>query len=212
MPNVVAARHGGDVPAPDRRSSVTPSPLRGSPAAINCSKSGTPCGSWLGAALCSLLLILLTTGMAWAQTAAPGGGAHAGGGEASLVVPDLKDPSIAQFFGMPGSNLLMMGLIVCVLGMVFGMVVFAQLRNAPVHQSMREISELIYETCKTYLVQQLKFIAHPRALHRRDHRRLLRRLPALLRRRQDASGPASSCSSPWSASPAAPPSPGSASA
>ena len=46
----------------------------------------------------------------------------------------------------------------CVLGLVFGLVIFAQLRRLPVHESMREISELIYETCKTYLVTQGKFI------------------------------------------------------
>ena len=46
----------------------------------------------------------------------------------------------------------------CVLGLVFGLVIFGQLKNLPVHASMREISELIYETCKTYLVTQGKFI------------------------------------------------------
>ena len=73
-------------------------------------------------------------------------------------MPPLNDPGVAQFFGMSGAHLLMIGLLVCILGMIFGLVVFTQLRDSPVHPSMREISELIYETCKTYLVQQLKFV------------------------------------------------------
>jgi K(+)-stimulated pyrophosphate-energized sodium pump len=60
--------------------------------------------------------------------------------------------------GMPGHELLMWGLVVCLGGMVFGLVMFTNLKNLPVHKSMREISELIYETCKTYLFTQLKFI------------------------------------------------------
>jgi K(+)-stimulated pyrophosphate-energized sodium pump len=81
--------------------------------------------------------------------------ANPGGGEASLKVPDLGQ---AQFLGMNGRTLLMSGLLVCVLGLVFGLVIYSQLKNLPVHESMREISELIYETCKTYLITQGKFI------------------------------------------------------
>src|SRR5512140_1456138 len=81
--------------------------------------------------------------------------AHRPGGEANLVVPDL---SSVQFLGMPGSTLLMLGLIVCALGLAFGMVIYNQLKKMPVHKSMLEVSELIYETCKTYLVTQGKFI------------------------------------------------------
>ena len=75
--------------------------------------------------------------------------------EKDLVLPDLAS---VQFLGMPGSQLLTMGLAVCLFGLVFGLVIFNQLKNLPVHQSMREISELIYETCKTYLITQGKFI------------------------------------------------------
>jgi K(+)-stimulated pyrophosphate-energized sodium pump len=57
-----------------------------------------------------------------------------------------------------GHTLLLFGLLVCALGMFFGIAAYAQIRNMPVHQSMREISELIYETCKTYLFQQGKFL------------------------------------------------------
>jgi len=75
--------------------------------------------------------------------------------EASLILPDLGS---VQFLGMGGDRLLLGGLAVCVLGLLFGMVMYVRLRNLPVHRSMREISELIYETCKTYLVTQGKFI------------------------------------------------------
>ena len=81
------------------------------------------------------------------------------GGEASLVVPHLDDPSVASFFGgTAGSTLLYAGLGVCAAGMLFAFMIYKQLENAPVHKSMLEVSELIYETCKTYLVTQLKFI------------------------------------------------------
>ena len=71
---------------------------------------------------------------------------HRAGGEANLQLPDLSQ---AAFFGVNGRLLLMIGLVVCVLGMMFGLAIYMQLKNMPVHRSMREISELIYETCKT---------------------------------------------------------------
>jgi len=80
--------------------------------------------------------------------------AHASS-EASLVMPDLGS---VRFLDMPGDQLLMIGIGVCVLGLLFGAVIFRQLRNLPVHPSMREISELIYETCKTYMITQGKFL------------------------------------------------------
>jgi len=83
------------------------------------------------------------------------GQGETGGGEASLKLPDL---STVNFFGMNGHSLLMIGLIFCVGGLLFGLAIYVQLKNLPVHRSMREISELIYETCKTYLVTQGKFI------------------------------------------------------
>src|SRR5213592_573259 len=81
--------------------------------------------------------------------------AAGGAGEASLRVPDLGQ---VTFGGVSGRALLMWGLVVCALGLGFGVVIFAQLKNLPVHGSMREISELIYETCKTYLITQGKFL------------------------------------------------------
>jgi K(+)-stimulated pyrophosphate-energized sodium pump len=80
---------------------------------------------------------------------------HRGGGEASLVLPDLSQ---VDFLGMNARTLLSLGLGVCVLGLLFGLVSYNRLRNLPVHRAMLEVSELIYETCKTYLTTQGKFI------------------------------------------------------
>jgi K(+)-stimulated pyrophosphate-energized sodium pump len=89
-------------------------------------------------------------------TAAAPAQAPRGGGEASLVLPDLSQ--VAFLGGIDGHTLLLGGLVVCVLGLIFGLTINTQLRNLPVHPAMREISELIYETCKTYLIQQGKFL------------------------------------------------------
>jgi len=80
---------------------------------------------------------------------------HRAGGEASLVLPDLSQ---VTFLGYNGRTLLKAGLVVCVLGLLFGLAIYRQLRALPVHRSMREISELIYETCKVYLITQGKFL------------------------------------------------------
>ena len=93
-------------------------------------------------AMAALVLVLLATA--------------ANASEAELVIPDLAKVS---FLGMNGHNLLLWGLLICVLGIGFSLVQFGQIRNLPVHKSMLEISELIWETCKTYLIQQGKFLA-----------------------------------------------------
>jgi K(+)-stimulated pyrophosphate-energized sodium pump len=80
---------------------------------------------------------------------------QAGGGEASLVLPDLAQVS---FLGYNSRTLLMAGLGICLLGLLFGLVSYSRLRKLPVHPSMLEVSELIYETCKTYLITQGRFI------------------------------------------------------
>ncbi|HEY9516426.1 MAG TPA: sodium-translocating pyrophosphatase [Gemmatimonadaceae bacterium] len=80
---------------------------------------------------------------------------HAAGGEANLQIPDLSQ---VTFHGIHGHSLLLFGLLFCAAGMIFGLVIYAQLKGLEVHKSMREISELIYETCKTYLIQQGKFL------------------------------------------------------
>jgi len=89
-----------------------------------------------------------------AQTAATAP-SHEMAGEANLVIPDLTHE---HFRGIPGHLLLVGGLGICFLGMLFGLGIYAHLKRLPVHQSMREVSDLIYETCKTYLIQQGKFL------------------------------------------------------
>ena len=81
-------------------------------------------------------------------------GSHAGG-EANLQLPDLGSVS---FLGLPGNVLLGLGLVVCALGLGFGIITYSQLNRMPVHTAMREVSELIYTTCKTYLKQQGRFL------------------------------------------------------
>lgn len=125
--------------------------------------SRNPAATWLLRAGALLLTISYASPVRAAlANSAPGGAipppVHAGG-EANLVVPSLSDPSVARFLGtMSGSSLLYVGLLVSALGIAFGFAIYSQLRRLPVHQSMLEISELIYETCKTYLVTQIKFI------------------------------------------------------
>ena len=78
-------------------------------------------------------------------------------GEANLNLPDLSSVS---FFNnaINGHNLLLYGILFCILGLGFGLAIYSRLKNLPVHLSMREMSELIYETCKTYLITQGKFL------------------------------------------------------
>ena len=104
-----------------------------------------------------LLLGVLVVPAAIAQVPehAQAAASHEGGGEASLVLPNLGQ---VFFHGINARTLLTAGLGVCILGLLFGLTIFTQLRTLPVHKSMREISELIYETCKTYLITQGKFI------------------------------------------------------
>ncbi len=109
-------------------------------------------GRLRGAAPVSRLILLFLALIAlcapmWAQE---------GGGEANLKLPNLGSASFLG--GISGSTLLMGGLLVSALGLVFGLIIFMRLRNMPVHSSMREVSELIYETCKTYLATQGKFL------------------------------------------------------
>jgi len=79
-----------------------------------------------------------------------------GGGEANLIIPNLDSATFLG--GIGGRSLLMVGLVVSALGFMFGLMIFTRLKNMPVHTSMREVSELIYETCKTYLATQGKFL------------------------------------------------------
>jgi K(+)-stimulated pyrophosphate-energized sodium pump len=97
----------------------------------------------------ALALFLLQASTAFAQPS------EAAAGEANLQLPDLSSVS---FLGMDGHKLLTIGLIFCAFGLIFGLAICLQLKKMPVHRSMGEISDLIYETCKTYLVTQGKFL------------------------------------------------------
>ena len=102
----------------------------------------------------SLAMLTLFSTALFGQQAAPA--AHEMGGEASLKLPDL---STVNFLGMDGHSLLLIGILFCAFGLLFALVQYMQLKNLPVHRAMREMSELIYETCKTYLITQGKFLA-----------------------------------------------------
>jgi len=100
-------------------------------------------------AILPMLLLVLIAAPMMAQE-------HQGGGEANLVLPDLDQ---AIFLGtLGGRSVLMIGMLASLLGFVFGLVIYSRLKNMAVHAAMREVSELIYETCKTYLLTQGKFL------------------------------------------------------
>jgi K(+)-stimulated pyrophosphate-energized sodium pump len=94
-------------------------------------------------------------GAAVALLAASTARADEAGGEANLKLPDLSQVS---FLGMDGHKLLLFGILFCLFGLTFGLVIYTRLKNLPVHKSMLDVSELIYETCKTYLQTQGKFL------------------------------------------------------
>jgi K(+)-stimulated pyrophosphate-energized sodium pump len=100
-----------------------------------------------------VLILCLLAALAAPALAQPA--EHKAGGEASLKLPDVSQ---VTFLGVDGHRLLLVGILFCFFGMMFGLAIYIQLKNLPVHRAMREISELIYETCKTYLITQGKFI------------------------------------------------------
>ncbi|MEI7998361.1 MAG: sodium-translocating pyrophosphatase [Candidatus Omnitrophota bacterium] len=77
-------------------------------------------------------------------------------GEADLIVPDLS--TVPLMFNLNGRTALMMGILICAYGVFFGIIQYGKIRKMPVHKSMKEVSELIYTTCKAYLIQQGKFL------------------------------------------------------
>jgi K(+)-stimulated pyrophosphate-energized sodium pump len=98
----------------------------------------------------ALLFALVLPTAALADTAG-----HTPGGEVNLKLPSLEQ---GDFFGLNGHQFLMGGLLVCVLGLLFGLYTYVAVKKLPVHTSMADISELIYETCKAYLIQQGKLL------------------------------------------------------
>src|SRR5881397_565245 len=106
-------------------------------------------GCRIGKIVAGAVAVIALTTCAFAQ---PNGEV---GGEANLKLPDLSQ---VQFLGTDGHTLLLFGILFCIFGLGFGLVIYTRLKNLPVHRAMREISELIYETCKTYLITQGKFL------------------------------------------------------
>ncbi len=133
----VALNEGGAIPAPAHHSSIHQPPGGRSPLRR------------LVAGLGAVVGVLALAGCGSSDGAE-------GGGEANLKLPDLA--SVEIMGGGSGRNLLIAGLVVCVLGLGFGVLTYSQLQKLPVHASMRAVSELIYTTCKAYLVKQGKFL------------------------------------------------------
>ncbi|MBL8237633.1 MAG: sodium-translocating pyrophosphatase [Bryobacterales bacterium] len=100
-----------------------------------------------------VLLLALFAMSAFGQATEP---ARHAGGEANLILPDFDQATFLG--GIPGSTLLMSGLVVSALGLLFGLWMYTHLKNLPVHRSMLEVSELIYRTCQTYLQTQGRFL------------------------------------------------------
>ncbi|MCE5212352.1 MAG: sodium-translocating pyrophosphatase, partial [Deltaproteobacteria bacterium] len=94
--------------------------------------------------LLSTLMFLLMAGAAFA-------------GEADINLPDLAQ---VTFMGgtLSGMTILNIGLFICLIGMAFGVMQYVQTKNLPAHKAMLDVSQTIWETCKTYLFQQGKFL------------------------------------------------------
>ncbi len=102
-----------------------------------------------------MLVALLVSVPAFALAAQESAPAHRPGGEINLQLPSLD---AGNFLGLTGHEILLSGLVVCVLGLLFGLWSYVGVKRLPVHRSMAEVSELIYETCKAYLLQQGKLL------------------------------------------------------
>jgi len=110
----------------------------------------------LGCRIRNTFTVLFALVVSSAATAFAQPTGESAGGEAALKLPDLSQ--VTFMGGIDGHKLLMIGIVFCIFGLLFGLVIYTKLKNLPVHKAMLEISELIYETCKTYLVTQGKFI------------------------------------------------------
>jgi K(+)-stimulated pyrophosphate-energized sodium pump len=79
-------------------------------------------------------------------------------GEADIVLPDLSKVTFPIFGGLGGLSIMYFGLIICIVGLIFAMIQASHTKNLPAHKSMLEVSEIIWQTCKSYLAQQGKFL------------------------------------------------------
>jgi K(+)-stimulated pyrophosphate-energized sodium pump len=142
-----------DVHAPERRAALNN--VRACGAAFFHPKRQCLAGAWAERIRIarrfggSAALLLLGAAVAAAQPA------EQVAGEANLQLPDFTK---VQFLGLDGHRLLMFGILFCIFGLIFGLVIYSRLKGLPVHQSMKEMSQLIWETCKTYLITQGKFL------------------------------------------------------
>jgi K(+)-stimulated pyrophosphate-energized sodium pump len=102
--------------------------------------------AWFG----NLLVLAMLFGLASGGSAAT---------EAELNLPDLGSVTFPALGGVSGFTLMLIGIGVCAIGGIFGLVQYIQTRKLPVHDSMRNVSAIIWETCKSYLIQQGKFLA-----------------------------------------------------
>src|SRR5262245_22643824 len=80
-------------------------------------------------------------------------------GESNIIIPPLDAVRFNGLGGMSGAALMYGGLLICIIGAVFGLVQYKQTKALPVHKSMGDVSNTIWETCKTYLITQGKFLA-----------------------------------------------------
>ena len=86
-------------------------------------------------------------------------GASLRASEADLHIPSFAPVKFDGLFGVTGIELMYLGLVICAIGAIFGLVQYRQTKALPVHKSMSDVSQIIWETCKTYLFQQGKFLA-----------------------------------------------------
>ena len=79
--------------------------------------------------------------------------------ESDIQIPPLGDVKFAGLGGVSGATLMYIGLLICGIGMIFGLIQYTQTKALPVHKSMADVSNTIWETCKTYLFTQGRFLA-----------------------------------------------------
>src|SRR5437763_1800685 len=100
-----------------------------------------------------------TKWLVWNLIMLASGALSASASEADINIPDLTKVKFDGLGGMSGSSLMYLGIVICAIGAIFGLVQYMQTKALPVHESMGNVSHTIWETCKTYLFTQGKFLA-----------------------------------------------------